>query len=97
MSGLLKHLRQCRQKEQPGTQRTNTPESASTRDSQGPPIEGPPESAEIPQRALTPTNEYLDVSKDANPLVVEAKKQYNEAIMAFDKAFELYASKIHTL
>jgi hypothetical protein len=93
MSGLLKPFRRRRQQEQPGTRRTETPEPASTRTSPRPRIERPPEPAGLPRRVLAQTYEYLDVSKDANPILVEAKKQYNEAIMAFDKVFELYASK----
>jgi len=42
---------------------------------------------------LPQTYEYLDVSNDANRLLIEAKKQYNEVITAFDKVFEFYASK----
>jgi hypothetical protein len=35
--------------------------------------------------------EYLDISKEGNPLLVEAKTKYNEAIVAFDKVYEVYA------
>jgi hypothetical protein len=37
--------------------------------------------------------EYLDVSKEANPLLVEAKIRYNEVLMAFNKVLEAYATK----
>jgi len=47
----------------------------------------------VPQQVLPRTDEYLDVSNDVNPLLVEAKKKYNDAIMAFDKVFDLYSSK----
>jgi hypothetical protein len=94
MSGLLKPFRRRRQQEQPGTPRTKTSEPTSRRTSPRPRIESPPGTrAGLPQRGLQQTFEYLDVSKDANPLLVEAKKKYNEAIMEFDKVFELYASK----
>jgi hypothetical protein len=93
MSGLLKPFRRRRQKEQSGTLRIKTSDPASTRTSPRPRIERAPARTGLPQPVLPRNYEYLDVSKDANPLLVEAKKQYNEAIVAFDKVFELYASK----
>jgi hypothetical protein len=89
MSGLLKPFRRRRQEKQPGTPRTKTPEPAT---SPRPRIERSGGTG-LPQQALPQIYEYLDVSKDSNPLLVESKKQYNEAIMAFDKVFELYGSK----
>ena len=39
------------------------------------------------------TGNYFDVSREANPLLAEAKTRYNESITTFDKAFTIYASK----
>ena len=90
MSSLLKRFRRRRQQGQPGTPPPKAPETDSTSTSPYPRFKG---SVAPPQRVLPQTHEYLDDSQDAPPLLVEAKTQYNKAIMAFDKVFELYASK----
>src|SRR5947207_9518743 len=45
------------------------------------------------QPSLAITYEPLDVSGEANPLLAEAKKQYNQAITIFDETFALYVAK----
>ena len=85
MSSLLRFFRRSKQHERPATPKTPEPALAGT--SPPPRTERPAAAAPLPW-----TDEYLDVSRDASPLV-DAKKQYNEAIKAFDQVFELYASK----
>jgi len=86
MSSLLKSFRRSKQHERPATPQTPEPALAGT---------SPPRRTERPAAAAPrpQTDGYLDVTRDANPLLVDAKKQYNEAIRAFDQVFELYASK----
>ena len=90
MSTLLKYFRRHQQEQLAAPK---TPEPVSARNSLPGRIEHPAAPAALLQPVLLQTDEYLDIFRDANQLLVEVKKQYNETIKVFDNVFELYASK----